>query len=134
MPDKWTPECLIEINGLVKRALDPADPDPNEAAVDAFCMMRRYGLGIECINAVGYGEPATKPKRAKETTSSDLPKIPSSDVVIAFGKHKDKRLGDILVADSGYFWWLANKADIQSPDLAEAIEDLWDRRSEFGVD
>lgn len=44
------------------------------------------------------------------------------DVVMPFGKHKGKTLGDILVADPAYLDWVQDK--LTSRNLAEAVKEM----------
>ncbi len=45
------------------------------------------------------------------------------DTIIPFGKHRNKRLGDILADDPAYLDWLQT-ADIRSPALAAAVAEI----------
>lgn len=45
------------------------------------------------------------------------------DVLMLFGKHKGKRLGDILDEDAAYLDWLQT-ADISNEQLAAAVAEI----------
>lgn len=45
------------------------------------------------------------------------------DVTMPFGKHKGKRLGDLVDEDPGYLDWLQT-TEIRSPRLAEAVAEI----------
>ena len=135
-----TRDDLREINELIQRALSDDDPaQAGFAAIDAFVKMRKHGLGIECI--ADTEQDATEP--LAPTPGDSLPNAPSSETdprlinsanfVMPFGKHRGEKLDETLTSDDKYFWWLENKATITNSNLAEAVEDLWERRAEFGI-
>jgi hypothetical protein len=49
-------------------------------------------------------QPAAEPLTPDISRPADLP--PCEDVVMPFGKHKSKQLGQILVDDASYLDWL----------------------------
>lgn len=127
MSEAWHPENLEAINQDIEFALSADGEEADAAAVRAFRSMRRFGLGIRCLGITEYGVAAEDAKE-REVGEAEL-----QNVKISFGKYKGRPLLDILKSDAKYFWWLANKANIQSPELAEAVEAIWSRRESFGV-
>lgn len=49
--------------------------------------------------------------------------VKCEDVIMPFGKHKGRALGDILASDAAYLDWLAG-TEIRSTRLAGAVKEM----------
>jgi len=88
-------------------------------------LYRRIGNGYEAavekaMAELGVAEFKNPPDRARPPSTRPTK---CEDVVMPFGKHQGKRLGDLLDEDPSYLDWLQT-ADISSAMLARAVAEM----------
>ena len=130
---EWKAGDIDEINACIRLALDPdmAQGIWLDNAQEAFRLMRKFNLGIQCLTPTRSGSP----DKLTQLNDGPLPKRPGNanenqtpygQREVPFGKYKGDKLENVLRNDQDYFRWLATKADIINPGLKEAISGLWE--------
>lgn len=123
----------VETDKGVFAALGDASPESTEKPMQphlvrladtraiARAMRLAVNVGMTAAEEVGAGEPFDGGSRNRVTDSNKDSLTPDEreksgwlekpeEVVLSFGKHADKRLGDVLIEDPTYVDWLAKEA------------------------
>jgi len=104
-----------QVEKILKIALDPSagDGEAENAAKMAVRVARKSGLRFDDLF------PTTT--IIQEGPQYPMSPPPSCDILMPYGKHKGRTLGDIAQQNPGYLnWWLAN-CDPR-PGLTDAME------------
>lgn len=119
-PDAATAPRFDLLEKLLRRALDPAalDGEAENSALKFILIARREGIGYEQL-AAAIAPPA-RVSRVRRPRVKRRRRPPACDLVMSFGRHRGRSLGEIATIHLPYLRWLAD--EIKDPDLRAAAK------------
>jgi len=129
-----TDDEIYAINAALLSALDPDNEGWADSAVEAFGAMRTLGLGLRALHPLERGEgPSTDGNPPGYRDAHQGPDRPGDadttpqGVVMTFGKHSGRTLGEIQDLDPQYLVWLLHKhreGGTRPAEIGQAVQEI----------